>query len=106
MKIAFAATLVIAGFPALARDVDVKYLGEFDVDQMQCDPITRSTFIEEVCYDNGFGFMIISLKGVFYAYCRVDPATYTDFMGAESMGRYYNAKIRGLFDCRDEPMDP
>jgi len=49
--------------------------------------------------------MIILLKGTYYHYCEIDQGTVEALLGAESMGRYFQANIRGNgadgpFDCR------
>jgi hypothetical protein len=49
--------------------------------------------------------MIISLRGTYYHYCELPPATLDALMGASSMGQFYNQNIKGTgtdgpFDCR------
>jgi hypothetical protein len=49
--------------------------------------------------------MIIRLKGTYYHYCELPSSTFDALVSAESMGRYYNANIKGAgsdgpFDCR------
>jgi hypothetical protein len=62
--------------------------------------IERSSFIKHVCYDDANRYMLISLNGTYYHYCEIDSGTVTALLSAESIGRFYNANIRGLFDCR------
>jgi KTSC domain len=38
--------------------------------------------------------------GTWYHYCEIDPGTVSSLLAAESMGRLYNASIKGNFDCR------
>jgi KTSC domain len=50
-------------------------------------------------------YMIINLRGTYYHYCELPPATFDGLMGAPSMGQYYNANIKGNgsdgpYDCR------
>ena len=50
-------------------------------------------------------YMVILLKGTYYHYCEIDQGTVGALLGAESMGRYYVAYIRGSgsdgpFVCR------
>jgi hypothetical protein len=85
---------------ALAETVSVKYRGEIDLKPFVCTDITRSSFINRVCYDGANDYMLISLNGIYYHYCEIDNGTVSALMSAESMGRYYNASIRGRFDCR------
>jgi hypothetical protein len=86
--------------PAQAETVVVRYRGSVDLAPFECETITRSSFIERVCYDAGNAYMLIDLKGAWYHYCEIDKGTVSALLGAESMGRFYNAEIKGRFDCR------
>jgi hypothetical protein len=44
--------------------------------------------------------MLISLNGTFYHYCGIDADTVSSLLNAPSMGRFYNASVKGYFDCR------
>jgi hypothetical protein len=49
--------------------------------------------------------MVVKLKTVYYPYCEMPAGTYDAFLAAPSMGKYYNANIKGTgqegpFDCR------
>ncbi len=50
-------------------------------------------------------YMVILLKGTYYHYCEIGKVTVDEFLGAASMGHYFNANIKGSgsdgpFDCR------
>jgi hypothetical protein len=92
--------LVLSCFGAQAESVYVKYRGELDLKHFDCTDITRSSFIRRVCYDSRQEYMLISLNGTFYHYCEIDPGTVSFLLNAPSMGRFYNASIKGNFDCR------
>ena len=64
------------------------------------EAITRSSFIEHVCYDAKNAYMLINLNGTWYHYCEIDQDTVSSLLAAEFMGRFYNASIKGNFDCR------
>jgi len=88
-----------------AETVDVKYRGLVDLKTFECRDINRSSFIQRVCYDKPQSYMIINLKGTYYHYCELRPATFDGLMGAPSMGQFYNQNIKGSgsdgpFDCR------
>jgi hypothetical protein len=53
-----------------------------------------------VCYDEKNAYMLINLSGTWYRYCEIDPGTVSRLLTAKSMGRFYNASIKGDFDCR------
>ena len=100
-----AAIAIVVAFsvcPSLARaeSVHVKYRGEVDLKPFDCTDIARSSFIRRVCYDGRNEYMLISLNGTFYHYCEIDPGTVSSLLTAPSMGRFYNANIKGDFDCR------
>jgi hypothetical protein len=42
----------------------------------------------------------VKLQDTYYHYCGIDAETVHAFIAAESMGRFYNASIKGHFDCR------
>jgi hypothetical protein len=44
--------------------------------------------------------VIVLLNQTYYHYCDIDSGTVDAFEAAESMGRYFNASIKGQFDCR------
>ena len=83
-----------------AETVTVKYRGEVDLAPFSCQSIERSVPVERVCYDAQNSYMLISLKGTYYHYCGIDPDTVQRLLAAPSMGQYYNASIKGHFDCR------
>jgi KTSC domain len=83
-----------------AESVYVKYRGEVDLRFFDCTDIARSSFIRTVCYDRRNEYMLISLNGTFYHYCEIDAGTVSSLLSAPSMGRFYNASIKGQFDCR------
>jgi KTSC domain-containing protein len=83
-----------------AESVFVKYRGEVDLKPFECTDIARSSFIDRVCYDRRNEYMLISLNGTFYHYCEINAGTVSSLLTASSMGRFYNASIKGAFDCR------
>jgi hypothetical protein len=95
--------LVLAAFTAAAgaETVDVKYrAGQVDLKAFDCVYITRSSFIRRVCYDQTNEYMLINLNGTYYHYCEIDADTVAALKTADSMGRYFNAEVKGHFDCR------
>lgn len=104
MRLIAAVTTTVALYicPSLAHaeSVYVKYRGEVDLKSFDCTAIERSSFIKRVCYDRPSAYMIISLNGTYYHYCNIDSGTVHNFLTADSMGRFFNASIRGRFDCR------
>lgn len=98
----FWSTLLCVG--AFAETVDVKYRGSVSLAPFACEVITRSSFIEHLCYDAKNAYMLIDLNGTWYHYCEIDQGTVSNLLAADSMGRFYNASIKGQFDCRTHRM--
>src|SRR5664279_685976 len=105
IRIAAALILILVTAEVRSETVDVKYRGIVDLKTFECRDINRSSFIQRVCYDNPQSYMIINLKGTYYHYCELPPATFDGLMGAPSMGQFFNQNIKGSgsdgpYDCR------
>lgn len=61
---------------------------------------TRSSLVEDAWYDPGNNYMIIDLNGTNYHYCGMPVQVWNNFKEASSLGTYYNASIKGNYDCR------
>jgi hypothetical protein len=90
---------------ATTETVDVKYYGSLDLKAFYCTEITRSSFVNRVCYDKAQQFMVVQLNATYYPYCEMPAATYETFLAAPSMGKYYNTNIKGTgedgpYECR------
>jgi len=106
LRFVFLVTALLAGANwAAAETIDVKYYGKLDLAPLVCTDVTQSRFINRACYDKAQQFMVVQLRSVYYPYCEMPAATFNEFLAAPSMGRYYNANIKGSgsdgpFDCR------
>lgn len=91
--------LLVMSVSARAETVFVKYAGLVDLDKFSCKTVTRSSLVRRVCYrpDN---YMVILLGSTYYHYCNIPSSEVAGLLYAESMGRYYNAYIKGRYDCR------
>lgn len=92
--------------PSAAETVYVKYRGLVDLSPFKCHLITRSSFVNRLCYDRQEKYVIVKLKNTYYHYCEVPPDVVMDWLKAESIGRFYNANIKGRFDCRKNYVPP
>lgn len=102
------AGIAISGY-ASAETVNVKYRGHVSLDPFECESVSRSSFINRVCYDADNSYMIIKLQQTYYHYCEIGENTVSSLKAAPSMGHYYNANIKGSgsdgpFDCRTHSM--
>jgi hypothetical protein len=100
VALAVAIAVAFVSSPILAETVEVKYRGRVDLKPFQCRDVSRSSFINRVCYDAANQYMLISLNGTYYHYCETGLAIVSNLLNAESMGRYFNSSIKGRFDCR------
>jgi hypothetical protein len=107
VRLAFSFVFLV-GFAGDCRleTVDVKYRGPVDLAPFKCTSIDRSSFIRRVCYDAAHSYMIVKLNETYYHYCDINSATVNTFNAADSMGRYFNASIKGHFDCRNGHVPP
>jgi hypothetical protein len=48
--------------------------------------------------------MLIKLRDTWYHYCAIPEPIVASLIGAESVGRFYNAQVKGNFDCRTNPV--
>jgi hypothetical protein len=55
--------LIAGSCPANAETVSVKYRGEVDLAPFACKAVTRSSFIDRVCYDEKNTYMLMNLRG-------------------------------------------
>jgi hypothetical protein len=96
------AIALVAALPrmASAETADVKYRGEVNLAPFKCTDITRSSFVRRVCYDRDNSYMLINLNGTYYHYCEIDDGTVSELLQAGSIGTFFNANIKGHFDCR------
>jgi hypothetical protein len=102
LRLAFSLTLLVVGVVGECRSetVDVKYRGSVELSPFACSTVDRSSFIRRVCYDAAHSYMIVKLNETYYHYCDIDSTTVDAFTAADSMGRFFNASIKGHFECR------
>jgi KTSC domain len=86
-------TILILCATAQAETVNIKYRGPIDLKPFTCTN-TVSSFVNRVCYDTK-SYMLILLNNTWYHYCEIDAGTVASLLSAESLGRFYNANIKG-----------
>jgi len=62
--------------------------------------------VERLCYDAKERYVIVKLTGTYYHYCEVPGEVVSAWRGASSMGKFFNARIKGNFDCRVNRVPP
>ena len=78
-----------------SETVDVKDRGTVDLASFECRDTPRSTLIQRACYDPAQASMIVSVKGAYYQYCDLPPATFDALMAAPSMGQFFKQNFGG-----------
>lgn len=86
--------------------VYVKYRGEVDLAPFACRDVSRSSLVERLCYDQTERYVVVRLTGTYYHYCEVPADVVTRWLAADSMGRFFNANVKGNFDCRTNRVPP
>lgn len=62
-------------------------------ESFDCRDIKRSSVIERVCYTERQRYLVVNIKGIYQQYCDVPASTYVAFMGAFSMGSFFQKEI-------------
>lgn len=75
--------------------VDIAYPGRFEL------LVPDSTLVDTAAYDQANRYLLISLNDGWYHYCRVPESLWNALAGADSKGRFYNAELKGSYDCRE-----
>lgn len=102
LKRALVVSLILAHATgsAVGQEVSVKYRDTFvNLKHFSCTR-TASSFLHEVCYDKKNQYLVMLLNTTRYHWCSVDEGTVNSLLAADSKGRYFNANIKGRFDCR------
>jgi len=61
----------------------------------------ESSVVDAAWYDAPRQYLVIVLNGRAYHYCDLDRQTWTSFVDADSLGRFYTSVIRDNFDCHE-----
>jgi KTSC domain len=96
------ASAMLGAGAASAEDICPKYGDCAPASAFACS-WTDSSLVKRVCYNEQHAYMVIQLKSTYYHYCGIDAGTVSALMSSSSLGRFYNATIKGNFDCRQTP---
>lgn len=60
----------------------------------------KSSQIRSIGYDAALSNLIVEFnpRGTLYLYANVPPEVHAELMAAESVGKYFNAKIKGAYE--------
>ena len=91
----FATTAASAG-----EVIQVKYRGPVDLATFDCEWTPQSSAVKRLCYDRKEQYVVVNLTGTYYHYCEVPQSVVTAWRGSESLGKFFNSRVKGNFDCR------
>ncbi len=64
-----------------------------------CEGVSRSSFVNTVCYDERNQRLSLQLNDRWYQYCGVSRGLAQDLLAAPSVGRFFHSHIRGRYEC-------
>lgn len=99
LQLAVSVALLAAALPAAAERVYVKSRGEVELAPFRCEGVARGANVKRLCYDERERYLLVSVKGIWYHYCGVSPATLSAWRRASAPGRYYNDNVRSNYEC-------
>lgn len=79
--------------------VYVKYRGPVSLAGFNC-AATPESFVRRICYLPGEQYLIVLLDQTYYHYCMIPETVVEDWSLSPSLGGFYNAKVKGNYDCR------
>lgn len=91
--------IAVLASAASAETVFVKYKGKVNLDSFSCRN-TDSSLVHRICYDASQQYAVVNLKGTYYHYCAMPSGVVRNWLAASSIGKFYNANIKGNYDCR------
>jgi hypothetical protein len=100
LQLVFGIALLLAADVAMAERVFVKSRGEVDLGPFRCGNVSRSDNVKRLCYDEREAYVLVSLKGIWYHFCRVPPSAVSAWRKSSAPGRYYNDHVREKFECQ------
>lgn len=77
----------------------MKYRGPVDLASFRC-ATPSSSLVHRVCYRAERQYLVVLLGSTYYHYCRMPAQVVQNWLAAPSQGRFYNAFIKGNYDCR------
>lgn len=98
-RLAIVAALLFAS-SASAESVSVKYRGSVELAKFSCRG-TDSSLVHRICYRANRQYLIAQVGGEYYHYCRMPQVVVNKWLAAPSLGSFYNAQVKGRYDCRE-----
>lgn len=99
IRILFVITVFLVSLSTHAEIVEVKNLGNIDLSDYQCSFVSSSV-VNRICFNDKKSSLILLFRSNYYAYCRIPKSVVNELASASSIGQYFNANIKGNYDCR------
>ena len=82
------------------EEVFVEYRGVVSLSGFDCPKTKPSSFVDRICYDKAHHYLVVELNGTYYHYCRFPKEDFEEWLDSDSLGSFYNGRVKGGFDCR------
>lgn len=90
---------IVSSTTIKAETVFVKYQGPVSLDQFRCS-YPSSSLVHRICYRAQRRYLVVLLNSTYYHYCNMPSSIVEQWLSSQSTGRFYNAYIKGNYDCR------
>lgn len=78
---------------AKAETIDVKYLGQVNLNSYKCPDIEQDEDVKRICFDASRSHLIVKLGSTYYNYCNVPHDIFVEWISSESLYKYYKKSI-------------
>jgi hypothetical protein len=103
---AAALLLGLLAAPITSERVEVRGRGAVDLLTFECRDVNRSTVVQRVCYETAQRTLLVEVKGAYQQFCNLPAETYAAFMGAPSMGLFFNRNISEPTSSEPKSIEP
>lgn len=96
-------TLLILTQSLTAETISVEYRSspvEISNGNFKDYNLKESSVIKRLLYDQSESYLIVKLNDIYYHYCAVPAILVTDWVKADSLGKFYHSHVKNRFDCR------
>jgi len=74
---------------------------QLNLRDFECASDTRSSFLNQLCYDQQQKTAVVSMNETHHKHCQVPVHIIGSWILSDSMGRFYFNRVKGRFDCVD-----
>lgn len=70
-----------------------------DLEPLECKWTPESSFIERLCFHIDAEYAVVKMSGTYYQFCGLPPEVAVAWVKSDSLGRFFNQRIKGRYDC-------